>query len=82
MMCILATLKFSLNFIGLISSGSGAFLLAYHVFSFKGKFPGNTWIGGEEKEEHEEKNQNLIKVAMILIPLGAVFQLLALLIDQ
>ena len=99
----LAALKFLLNFIGLLSSGFGAFILAYDIFSlnpgFEGfgfvssiyrlvlpnstrKFEPGTWAEEIEKIEHEKRNENRIKAAMILIPLGAVSQLLALFIDQ
>lgn len=77
-----ATLKFLLNFIGLLSSGSGAFILAYDIFSFRKKYPYGTVGSIGEESRHKSKNENLIKVAMFLIPLGVVFQLLALFIDQ
>ena len=67
---------------GIIFSGTGAFILAYDVFSFRPKYPIGT-LGSifDEKPEHEKKNLNLIKVAMILIPLGAALQLLAVFLD-
>jgi len=71
------------NVIGIIFSGTGAFMLAYDVFTFRHKNPIDTigYILGE-KPEHEKKNQYLIRAAMILIPLGAVIQLLAMSLDS
>lgn len=71
-----------INVIGIIFSGMGAFILAYDVFSFRPKYPIGT-LGQmfDEKPKHEKKNLNLIKAAMILIPLGAALQLLAIFLD-
>jgi hypothetical protein len=71
------------NVIGIIFSGTGAFILAYDVFSFRHKYPiGSIGYMLEEKPEHEKKNLNLIKAAMVLIPLGAALQLSALFLDS
>jgi len=71
------------NAIGIIFSGAGALLLAYDVFSFRPKYRiGTLAYIFDEKPEHEKKNQNLIKIAMILILFGALFQLLALFLNS
>ncbi len=70
------------NFIGIIFSGTGAFILAYDIFSFKPKSQLDTLTAWAREGEHKQKNQNLIKAAMILIPLGAALQLLAQLLDS
>jgi hypothetical protein len=72
-----------MNVLGIIFSGIGAFLLAYDIFSFRHKYPfGSIGYIFDEKPEHEKKNQNLIKAAMILVLLGAAFQLLAQFLDS
>lgn len=69
------------NVMGIIFSGTGAFILAYDVFSFKPKYQPGSYGYLMEKPKHEKKNLNLIKVALILIPLGAALQLLAVFLD-
>jgi hypothetical protein len=69
------------NVIGIIFSGTGAFMLAYDVFSFRPMYPSDSWGSLLEKPKHEKKNQNLVKAALIFIPLGAALQLLAIFLD-
>jgi hypothetical protein len=70
-----------LNFIGIFLSGTGASILAYDVFSFKVNYPIGSWGEDMERAAHMNKNQKTIKAALILIPLGAICQLLAMLLS-
>ena len=70
------------NVIGIIFSGTGASILAYDVFSFTSNYSPGTWGHPLEEGEHKKKNQNLIKFALILIPVGAAFQLLSILLGR
>ena len=70
------------NVIGIIFSGTGASILAYDVFSFTSKYPLGSWGSIPEEAEHKKKNQTLVKFALILIPIGAALQLLAIFLGR
>ena len=70
------------NVIGIIFSGIGASMLAYDVFSFRSNYSPGTWGHPLEEGEHKKKNQALVKFALILIPIGATLQLLAIILGR
>jgi hypothetical protein len=70
------------NVIGIIFSGTGASMLAYDVFSFRSNYSLGTWGYPLEEGEHKKKNQTLVKFALILIPIGAALQLLAIFLGR
>jgi len=70
-----------LNLLGIVLSGTGASILAYDVFSFKRNYPVGSWGEDIDRAKHMKKNQKWMKIALILIPLGAICQLLAVLLS-
>jgi len=48
------------NVIGIIFSGTGAFMLAYDVFSFRPMYPSDSWGSLLEKPKHEKKNRTCL----------------------
>jgi len=70
-----------INVFGIIFSGIGTFILAYDILSYRPKNPIGTLSEWDEEGDHKRKNQNLIKVAMVLILLGTGLQLLSQFLD-
>lgn len=70
-----------INVLGIILSGVGASLLAYHIFSFKSKYSPGTLGHDFDKADYEDKNETRTKIALFLIPIGAGLQLLAQFLD-